>query len=213
MFHDGQRRPVEYFPDGLTAVVTDALRPGGNSSEDLRGKIAAADLIQTARQNRSPVNQPALAHERGSNPDTQRKKGVFPIRARESADVPVRLALLLRHQPQAIFYLPKRRGNEQLSGTLIAEFLTESQLPRPHGRIVSMCDARESNFRNRARADKTKTRASEQLPQVRVLDIGTSAQPKFVAEQIAQVHRRAPLEDALLRRRERGERGGRGAVR
>src|SRR5439155_12873782 len=103
------------------------------------------------------------------------------------------------HQSQAILYLPKRRGNEQFRGPLVAELLPERQLPRPHGRIVSPYDAWKSNLRSRARADETETRASEQLSQVLVLDISAGAQTRFVAKEIAQVHRRAPLENALLR--------------
>src|SRR6266404_2582285 len=213
LFHDRVSHTVEHLPNRLAAIVTNALGPGRNFSEDFRRQIAPADLFDAPCKHRAPVHQPAIAQQRGSHAHAKREKRILPIRASESANVPAWLALLASHEPQSIFYLPEGRGDEHLRRALITQLLPKSQFPWPHGWIIAQRNTGKRHLRHSARSNKTKTRTAQQMPQIGILDIGTGAQMKFLREQIAQVNRRAPLENGLLGRRKRSQRRRWGAVR
>ncbi len=189
--------------------MTDPLRQSGNFSQDFRRKIAGANLFETPCQHGPPIQQPALPHERGRNPDTQRKKCVLPVRALEGANIPARLVALDGYEPQLILDLPERRVDQQLRSAFVAEFLPERQFPRSHRRVFSARDAGKSNFRDRAGANETKPGASEQVTQIRAFNISASAEAEFFAEQITEVNRRTPVKNHPLRGGKRFECGWR----
>ena len=133
-----------------------------------------------------------------TNPNSKGKKSVFPICASKSADVPARPAFLKGNEPQTMFDLPERGMNQHFRRPFIRQFLAERQFPRPHRGIFTLSNAWKCGLGDGAGADEPEPRAAKQVPQIGIFQVGTSVQRKFVAKQIAEVSRGAPLENALL---------------
>ncbi len=79
--------------------MTDSLGQGRHLPEDFRWEIARADLLEASCQYRSPIQQSALAHERGRHPDPEGKKCVLPVYAAKVANTPVGLPRHDAYQP------------------------------------------------------------------------------------------------------------------
>src|SRR5439155_4913765 len=140
-----------------------------------------------------------------SHADAERKKSIFPIGPGEGANIPLRNSLFESNQPQPMLDLPQRRIDQHVRGPLIAQFEAKGELPGSDRGILPACDPGKCEFGNGARADQPKTGAAQKLTQIGVFDVCTRAQTKFLREQIAQVKRRAPLENIVFGLRERVE--------